>query len=669
METPFRTQARTLKSPTSIDFNFDDWKRAYDVAPGKTEDDRRLLTTAGWFAIQSAALREWSSNSVLHRLDDATSTLLAIATINREFLTARSISNQAQTKRKDALVALDHLVDQQILTCLSGQTASVGDVVETIVDGAESWLFDIAKNSASDEEPPADLLKIGIEANAKYNVQHTLNHLWNQAIWEGWQLTNEAGKLVFAPIDRKAATLIEATRARQAANFMDYPWIDMRAWSMLRPEGRQQRLSLQRSVTEVSISGGHRRIRVRRPSCRSNRPTIFLIERAGLEGSYLAPFLDMPLPNYSPLTCRMILQTWHVILDLAEALAKHRSAQEGLAIEDLGREALVVYHKELVDVLTRAISDDGTIVKLLIDFLSFKPRLKGGKGHRGLWSAPLIPIPGGDTFALPLPALSASNPLRKAEAWLERGGLDDSSGEKGRGDIYEANVRNEAFEAISKNALLPTSICARVGIKKNKDFDQQIDLIVRLGDDLIVGEVKCFLFVADPHERFNYFRKLKGASVQAKAKAAALGARPDLISRVLGISEDEARSLQILPLVVVNQGFGFSLNVDGCRVVESAFLLHYFRTGSIITQAVIDKRTGAQQSYSTTFYRSEQEAAAVLEKTLAAPPVLTRFIDRISWINNAFPSFTGEFSVAVPMLGNFGTEELSRGAALAAALE
>jgi hypothetical protein len=138
----------------------------------------------------------------------------------------------------------------------------------------------------------------------------------------------------------------------------------------------------------------------------------------------------------------------------------------------------------------------------------------------------LIPIPGDDRYALALPVLAMSNPLRKVEMWLEKGGLDDRTLKQHRGDTYESEYRAAVRLAISKNQLFSRVCCAEREVKAAADFAEQIDLLIRLGDILIVAEVKCWLFPADPYERFKHFGKLKKAAEQAVRKAAAIRTRP-----------------------------------------------------------------------------------------------------------------------------------------------
>jgi hypothetical protein len=220
-------------------------------------------------------------------------------------------------------------------------------------------------------------------------------------------------------------------------------------------------------------------------------------------------------------------------------------------------------------------------------------------------------------------------------------------------------------EEIAENELLRDARCCPGEIKKSADFGEQIDLLIRLGSLLIVGEVKCWLYPADPFERFMHLRKLREAAEQANRKASVLASRPDIAAKALGLTEEECRGLRVVPLVVANQGFGFSLKVDGCLVTDSAFLLTYLGAGSIITSAAIDPRNGRMVQAVTKLYENEAQAGAKLEEVLAAPFVLNRFVDRISWSENPFPALVGDpVYFATPRLGDVLGEERGRAEAM-----
>jgi len=74
-----------------------------------------------------------------------------------------------------------------------------------------------------------------------------------------------------------------------------------------------------------------------------------------------------------------------------------------------------------------------------------------------------------------------------------------------------------------------------------------------------------------------------------------------------------SKRLRVVPIVVANQGFGFSLDIGGCRIADAAFLELFFGTGSLNSGAAFDNRTGQMTSTSLTLYESEKQATDKFE--------------------------------------------------------
>jgi hypothetical protein len=253
-----------------------------------------------------------------------------------------------------------------------------------------------------------------------------------------------------------------------------------------------------RTVLEVK-PGKRLKVKIGRPPCLSNSMPGILAEQAGLEGSYLVQFLNMPFPLDQRLTCKLLSRAWHVIADLGMRMSKPMLEQGSLNEAEARALALLIGRRELAEILMKALGEDKDTAYALIDFLSFSPRSSGDKGHRGLWAAPLVPIPGEERLALALPSLCTSNPLRKAEAWLEKGGLDDRKSKDTRGGHFEAELRRQIKQRLTKNQLLSDARCAEHAIKKDSAFGEEIDLLIQIGSLLLVGEVKFHLTPADSH--------------------------------------------------------------------------------------------------------------------------------------------------------------------------
>ena len=206
-----------------------------------------------------------------------------------------------------------------------------------------------------------------------------------------------------------------------------------------------------------------------------------------------------------------------------------------------------------------------------------------------------------------------------------------------RNRVPKANMRGNR----SQRAFERSGVC-QSGDQENSEFSEQIDLLIRLGPLLIVGEVKCWLYPADAIERFNQLRKLRKAAEQVKRKANALRARPDVAAKALGLSEELCQHLRVVPLVVSNQGFGFSLDLGGCFVTDAAFLKRYLDNGSLVIGYASDVRTGAAAPMVATMYERESQAAERIERNFRDPVVLRRFEQRISWEKIPFPTPIGE---------------------------
>ncbi|MEG3087720.1 hypothetical protein [Sphingomonas sp. PB4P5] len=347
-------------------------------------------------------------------------------------------------------------------------------------------------------------------------------------------------------------------------------------------------------------------------------------------------------------------------------------ARTSLAPEEARALALMASRPAICDAVRQVVRVSESDADAIVKFLTFQFQTGGTKkeaGNKGLWAAPLVPIPGTDDMALPLPVLTTSNPARRAEAWLEKGGINDSNPLGSRGDRYEALYRERACEAVAGNGKFKQAHCAAKEIKKSKVFPEQVDLLVAFGGLCLVGEVKFFLMPADLHERDRYDTKLRGAAAQAKRKAVALEGRRDIVASNLGISRTEAEALKLLPLIVTAQGYGFSISVDDVLVVEAEFLRLYLSGDDLVTGRALNPATGRSTDVSTQLYGSEQAAAFNFETIMRAPFVLTRFLDRVEWGETTFPSLThADTVIEVPLLSDLKGFERMQAEAMRAEL-
>lgn len=652
--TPLHRALNGLKGPLTAEFDVEAWRSIAGAAPHPA--DERLLRSAIWIAEQASTIREKSAKAKLLEVGGRRATILAIASMTRETLCV--MKEQRQNLPDDEVgMSFDYIVSRPKFETGAGAMSAADDVIEMVIGSAESWIFD-AYNQPTDGTPSEHSVQELIVGGGRiYSLQRSHADLWNQARWDGWGLDPSSTR--WQPADKEFSTIEDAWRARAHANSVNHSMLVVTEWDSLTISQRRK-LALKRTIESIRRSYRGLKINVGRPTDLSLRkPPLYALDLASLEGSYLGQLIEEDLPKAAGLNAGLLLKAWHVCTDLAKRLMAGLDDREiSERLEDF---ALLVPRPVLVKTLASALEIEIDLAERVVEFLTYRTKLPGGKGQRGLWAAPLIEVPGGDEIGISAPALNFSFILRRVEAWFEKGGLDDQLGKKSRGETLERAYREKLALSVQENELLTNSLVAPLTIKKTSTFPQQIDLLFRLGDLLVVGEVKHRLFPSDSMERFNYFQKLKGAAEQAKVKAQAISDHPETAAAALGLPVETIKQLRVLPLVVVNQGFGLSLMVDDVRVTETMFLDHLLGDATIVSGMSFDVFTGERIFAEDTIYESEKDLVERFQDILADPWVLRRYISRMGWRTYEFPQASGgSITIEAPLLGDITGEERGR---------
>lgn len=653
-DTPFRAKARRLPAPNAPNFDPALWSSLL-----KTENpdgnDLALAVTAAWIAGQAASFRDHVSSSNLPQLDARTATLLAVATLNREHsvISTKLLKVQNTAAIENSPISTDQLANLPIKAPNGLFEVDANSRLDAATDAVDSWLFE-ATGYSDQMSMPADLRRSAAASVRRFSMQRGHFDLWQQALWENWRLVNRAGRNIFAPVDSNLAALREAWLLRKQSNFMEHAWLDMSVW----PEAPQEmRRARQLPLTVIRIEerkGKRRQFIVARPPIA--RMSAYAIANAGLEGSYLQPFLTRSFTIYPDLTCQLLLKAWFVLNDMAHALSEARPRATFNDIANVRRWALVVNRDEVIEALCRTLSISEKVAATVVEFLSWT---KGT--YKGLWGAPLVPLPGQPTqLAVAASILSTANVVRTVEIWMTKGGLADNVTQGSRGKLFEAELRNEVRAALKSNPILLASACAEHAIKKGPHFQEEIDLLIRFESLLLVGEVKCFMFPADSRERYNYLKNLKAACAQASRKAKVIAGRLDVAAKALGTPDLLTAQLKVVPIVVINQGFGVSLIEDDCVVTDAKFLKIYLAGGTYVSEGAANHVDGGWADATNLMYKNADEAVAKFSSTMRKPPPLDRFQRLLQWSTFNFPTASGEhLLIAQTEMGSLPTETQS----------
>jgi hypothetical protein len=296
----------------------------------------------------------------------------------------------------------------------------------------------------------------------------------------------------------------------------------------------------------------------------------------------------------------------------------------------LGRMAIATGIDDLASVIRESLAISDERARIIIDWFTCDPANRGQLFGKGFWPCPLLPDPESDRRYVILAPLLVGSPVRRIETWLERGGLSDSSGIQARGKPFEEYVRGEVTAALAHNHLLQDHAVLPHAIKRKKN-GEEIDLLVRVGAHLMVGEVKCFVAPSESVEKFNFLRAIDLAVDQVENKLAWVEANREEVAKRLGVDDPEvARKLILHPVVILNQSFGFGLHRRSVDIVD----FHYFRLmlseGRYQGETRFERGVGIEYE-AVELYQDQPQFEERLTDMLRNPSPLRRFKGKVGW--------------------------------------
>lgn len=658
-------KSKKLEHPTSAAFDAAAWREAAARLDDRSQRDTDLAIAAIYYGSEIGGLRERMIPLIVAGMNRPQLVRVLVAFANQQYLTLlhKVITRTKANRRSGAIYEVERS-QQQFVGNTGGQEMNADDLTTFLVDGMPHWLFHIWR--VADDAPSTEtgsIVQYAALASEIVSIEHSLRGLWLNALWCGNALTREGDALVDAPRDQAMAEHWFIWDLRQRMLYGFEQSVDQGAGIVAGGKLPRIEPAIPRTVIRIEHPrGGHRRFILGQASGVKLEQRSHVSERDMLEAQYTGLFLDETLPN-SPggdLTCRELNSAWWILQDLAHITARDLGKAllpDNRAVSSF---ALTVERKDLAEVLSDCMSIDSERAESIIDWLTCDPSNTSRIFAKSFWSEPLVPEPDTSRRHIMMAPLLVGAPVKRIEDWLERGGITDNGGLKGRGKPFERHVRSALAEALVGNTLLDDTMVAEHGVKRKGD-SEEIDLLVRIGDTVIVGEVKCFVAPSEPLERHNHLDNLSEATRQAAAKRIWAEANRTAIGAMVGVTDaDRLAALSFQPLVVLNNGMGIGLERNGVPIVDLHYLSLLLGSGNYQSGARFERGVGMTAEY-TALYGSGSDLEARMGELLRAPPPLQRFEGNLRWRRVNFPTASRRpFFIELPALAEDLTPNLLR---------
>lgn len=315
----------------------------------------------------------------------------------------------------------------------------------------------------------------------------------------------------------------------------------------------------------------------------------------------------------------MLLEVWQVLFGVSEALLSTLPGgdqSEVFTIAKLLKYAPSIQKQELLDLLSSWRGFDSRIASKIIDFFSYGAKTKGE-----LWGHPLVDL-GGDELAPVLAPIRYGNIERTFELWMKDGGMNLSE----KGPLFEDHVRLELAHELQRYGVLtdaaihPTKLTVKAG-----GGSEEIDLVIRIKNTIILVEAKCLLFPADPIEFSRYFEVVSDASRQVKRKVEfARRYTKELMEKLGLVKSTRLDEIAIHPCVLINQPFAAGFSVEGVPVADELIITRFFE-GKWHRMARVNNANDIDAEETTLLYANEDEASSSLFTYLQNPPQLLHY--------------------------------------------
>ena len=636
---------KKLEHPTNSKFDPAVWQAAFDALSAPTDRDRELLVTALHYGHEVASLRHHAIPKVTEGLSRKRLITILAAFANQQYLSILDeMTSKLKKERRSSGVYDPERVQQTFLSNSGGQEMPADDMITFQVDSLPHWLFHILKvEDGVEDSEIEDTASFAARAMKTSSIEHSLRHMWLSSLWNGDKVVERGMELVDASGDRSLAERVDASGDRSLAERW-FVW-DQRQHMLMGTDsgldvgqqiangGRMPSVKPVLSRTVVRMErpqGGHRRFVTGQASGAKPEQRAHVSENAMLEKQYTGLFLDETLPR-SPggsFTCRELSRAWWVLQDLVHvAIADLKKRPAGQTEAGM---ALTVERNDLASVFKDCLSIDKDRAGAIVDWFTCDPTATSRFFSRSFWSEPLLQETGSERRHILLSPLLSGAPVKRAEAWMEKGGISDSKGVKGKGKPFERHVRERLAKCVDDNPLLNDAAVAAEGLKR-KGNSEEIDLLMRVGDTVLVGEVKCFIAPSEPLEKHNHLDNVASATEQAVTKCAWAEANRDAIAGALSITDPlRLAALKMLPVVILNHGIGIGLERNGVPVVDLHYLALLMQASSYNSGMRFERGIGIFPE-KTELYKSQADLEQRFAQLLGDPVVMKRFEGTLRW--------------------------------------
>lgn len=625
-----------VPQPTQRSFTLASWNKSFEGFEKASDEDTRLYRTGVWAFKKLEAVRRKLTSSWLDGISNHQLLMMYVAFANR----VCQLVAKATPSPDDKIIISEQIIQAKLEQSFSIGAADPDSILLSSIDGLR---FPLQKAFLQTEKPAAvtieeteiiDHIKITAVLGQIYNI---IEGYWMQALWNGWFVEpRHDGSDLIRPPQGIAAIVSSISVYRRQALMLEAGFHFNYEWQhSLSNKAKSELVSTLPRIL-LKHRKGLAKFDVRAREKEDHGAVALLQNRIQAERSYYTPLMNELLPQAGKVTLKMLLEAWEVLYALAESMMQKIPGVKDSGVytsEKLLKYAPTIHKEVLIGLVRKWCRFSASDAERIVEFFSYA---RGSKLE--LWGHPLVKVDD-NQFAITFAPILYGNLERTFELWMKDGGLKLSE----KGPLFESYIRENLIRSLSKSSGLrnarvyPTSVVLRDDLNT-----EQIDLVIRIGATVLIGEAKCLLFPSDPIEFSRYSEVLQDAAAQVLRKANFAERNKKILAERLELPSDiRIDELVIMPFVLVNQPSGAGCPVEGVPVVDEWILKRFF-DGKWYRLVQINEVNEYEAESTFLLFDNDDDAAKRVISYLQDPPQLKHYRENIKVEVHTYPAIDRE---------------------------
>jgi hypothetical protein len=611
-------RASKISHPTQISFSIELWEKAYNSHSSHDEEDQHLFEAGLWVFHKLNAIRNRLSEISFRNIDKSKLVRYLCGYLNR--------SDHIISQKKVPLVNKDTYIAESLIQMKTRENivhpdATPEEVITGEVDGARyplSFIQSFLGDSTREKQTDLEVLDMIQRTMMLAGLYDSIETVWICCLWLGKYIQKKGEYEMVIDSDIEAAINRAVSDYRRQSLILQFTNLSMFEWKhSLSEETKRQ---IYRNAFEVKIERRQKKKKLSLCPMKyeAEFPPTILNYRLLAQETYYQKLLTVKLPNYHNFTLEQLLATWEILHSLSNRLFSMFPMDSGVyKLNKLLQYAPTLAKDELAKLFSQAIQVSYKEGEQLVNIFIFR-----GTPREELWFYPLVEVDEKKVCPV-MPTILHPNLLRSVEHWLAKSGIDIDS----KGGEFEKEIIGELKEAIKTTTEKGKLKDIQIYTISRNTFGEQIDLIIKLRNTFLIGEVKCTLYPVEPLEFYRYYKVVKNDAIpQIKRKVDFINHNKGKFLEVLGLAEKmNYLNIKLIPFIFTNHPYCVGFPIENVPVVDRYILGRYIDTGEY-DMFVLFKQNGSKTvGEKIVFYVTEEEAEDKLESYLLNPPQLKLF--------------------------------------------